>query len=601
MHIPLILLSCMLVHAQQDQQQTITPNTPSLDIHWIPFVPKYAIMPEGIISENAVIDVPQDYYAEYAEASATMHIRVRRYRHAGVNPTADKRAMLIIPGGPGQHANDVESWIPQFLSIVPPGTDLYLMDHRGTGKSAKITSSKRQEECMEDLGRCAAQSPVPLQVLSVHNAAMDFIAVTRSLKEVSKEQSWFIYGASYGALLANYIYRLAPTLYEGVMADSLAPELRAMPALSNDIRRHITDNCQGSQECRQWIDPGRISSLVTDILDHPNKCSDAFFQTVLIAIHLHDLQLNRGTRAAIIRLFIRLVIFRRVGVHPQASVLVFLRSTLECPNIAVYNASVNALVKSAAKSFAKSDSKQHQQSGSEVHFADEEMMLGAHSLAHSIDQLRSNLTTGSGHSSKKIKAAGTRSSNVLLHHMLVSEQTALDFRACLLADREANFLSVCDVRIHSLPVLHKWQPFMYAPKSPPQPSHSPSRYVLLASKIDTQTPFDRAAEEFKDLKAREKYMLVYDSMPHVVILRGSHCDKTIMGLLFGLNTESEARACIHDWNSRVTWRAGVHPLLRRLWDQQSPSYPMLSWLKYLLIVTVSMAGPLSHSLGLRYW
>ena len=97
--------------------------------------------------------------------------------------------MWIIPGGPGQHSNDIEIWIPKFLALLPPNTILYLMDHRGTGKSEKIVSSKKQNECLENLERCAAQSPVPWPVLSIHNAAMDFIAVTRSMIGVSEDST----------------------------------------------------------------------------------------------------------------------------------------------------------------------------------------------------------------------------------------------------------------------------------------------------------------------------------------------------------------------------------------------------------------------------
>ena len=85
----LLLLSCMLVHAQQKQQDQeqgtdspapSTPGTPPLNIHWTAFTPKYAVMPTNIICEDAFISVPQDYYGEYVNASATMTIRVRRYR-----------------------------------------------------------------------------------------------------------------------------------------------------------------------------------------------------------------------------------------------------------------------------------------------------------------------------------------------------------------------------------------------------------------------------------------------------------------------------------------------------------------------------------------
>ena len=238
------------------------------------------------------------------------------------------------------------------------------------------------------------------------------------------------------------------------------------------------------------------------------------------------------------------------------------------PNIAAYNASINALLKAAMKALTNVGK---QQLMGEPHFSDESILCyDAHSLAQGIDQLQSGMSAKQRHHNG-VKTPGRKDSNILMHHMLISEQTNLDFRACLMADKDENFLNVCDVRTHSIPILLRWQPYRYIPKYPQQPLHSQSRYILLASKIDTQTPFDRAAEEFKDINAKEKYMFVYDAMPHVVMLRGSHCDKLIIGLLFGLNKDTEVRECVRDWNTKVSWRAGVHPLLRVLWDHRSPA------------------------------
>lgn len=78
------------------------------------------------------MEVPQDYFGEYAEPGKQLRVRVRRICRGEA-----KYYLWIIPGGPGGHSNAVEQDYTEIAEYLPEDGCVCFMDHRGTGKSGK--------------------------------------------------------------------------------------------------------------------------------------------------------------------------------------------------------------------------------------------------------------------------------------------------------------------------------------------------------------------------------------------------------------------------------------------------------------------------------
>lgn len=192
---------------------------PALDITWNTFDPKYTTLPSDVKAEQAFIQVPADYWSEYGAVGQRIQLRVRRFCRGG-NNTA-KRHLWVIPGGPGWHSNSVEYSFEELHSYVPKDVWIYAMDHRGTGKSSKLMRSKVKEYTLKQV---IETLPFPLQIMSVHNAAMDFVSVTNAIKQPG--ESFYLMGESYGAFLSSYAYRLVPSMFKGAILDGFIPSLQ---------------------------------------------------------------------------------------------------------------------------------------------------------------------------------------------------------------------------------------------------------------------------------------------------------------------------------------------------------------------------------------
>lgn len=108
----------------------------------------------------------------------------------------------------------------------------------------------------EHLDEVVKKLPFPLQIMSMHNAAMDIIAITSNAKKKDGEARWYMMGESYGADLANTAYRIARDLFAGAILDGFSP-LVLSKSPESDIRHHLADNC--TKPRMQHVDSSRKS------------------------------------------------------------------------------------------------------------------------------------------------------------------------------------------------------------------------------------------------------------------------------------------------------------------------------------------------------
>lgn len=497
-----------------------TPATPTLDINWAPYSPKYI---SGTLEQHqidgasqAFINVPQDYFGDYGTQGQTLRIRVRRIERG-----LPKKHLWFIPGGPGEHSNIVERMVGMLNRILPEDVWLYFMDHRGTGKSGKIASSKKQKECIENPSACFATLPFPVQIISTHNAALDFIAVTRSLKKPGEE--WFLGGSSYGGMLVDYILRFAPDLFAGALLNSMLPHFRFYEFKDADILNNLVSSCEASEACRSRLGPVNVRNSLDSFFSASNSCTEYVRESMALTTG------KRGTGAEFARDLS--AIFRHLNCLSDGKLIhvlvTFLNAGAECKKPRRFRRiSYNLLTHGT------------------IHLESFE--------AYRVEKFQATLL-------RLIRESELLSS--------IEPCSALDYF-------KTSFHSACfGVRLIEC---NACKPFLYDPVYP-SAKFLNTRLIYASSRLDPLTLHDAAKAHFDSSMASDKLFLSVDATSHAGIL-GTPCRTPTMRYLLDGSADSrqEAEACVANtrfsddaWKAAFkvvdTWSTGwifdeLHPL-----------------------------------------
>jgi pimeloyl-ACP methyl ester carboxylesterase len=187
--------------------------------------PLYLDQPEGPQAECALLDVP----LRWAEPEgATIGIFVQRLLGSG-----DVRGQLwLLEGGPGGSGADFDSFMEE-MHDLDPTLDLYAIDHRGVGRSARL-SCPAQETAGSDWGLSVSPDEAPacldalLEIWGDDLAEFTSTAAARDLERLIErtaeaEKDIFVYGVSYGTYWAHRYLQIAPAQATAVILDSIAP------------------------------------------------------------------------------------------------------------------------------------------------------------------------------------------------------------------------------------------------------------------------------------------------------------------------------------------------------------------------------------------
>lgn len=152
-------------------------------------------------------------------------------RVAGAEP--DGRSLWMLAGGPGQ-AGDALEWLGGTLTALDPGLIVYLPDHRGTGRSSRLTCPVQEALDSPGAGFVVGDEWPPcvaalteqygadgLAGFSSHEAAAD----VADLIDLAGDPRPFVMGISYGTFLAHQYLLIAPEQAEGVIFDSACDPL----------------------------------------------------------------------------------------------------------------------------------------------------------------------------------------------------------------------------------------------------------------------------------------------------------------------------------------------------------------------------------------
>ncbi|MBK6514171.1 MAG: alpha/beta fold hydrolase [Polyangiaceae bacterium] len=187
--------------------------------------PLYVDRPNGPQAECATFQVP----LRWSEPEGpTIGIFVQRLLGDG-----PRRSQLwLLEGGPGGSGADFDEWMAA-LHQSDPALDLYAIDHRGVGRSARLTC-EAQETPTSDWGISVSPSEAAachaaltaqwggdLAEFSTTAAARDL----GHLIEVNREDDLgvLLYSVSYGTYWAHRYLQLFPDQASGVVLDSIAP------------------------------------------------------------------------------------------------------------------------------------------------------------------------------------------------------------------------------------------------------------------------------------------------------------------------------------------------------------------------------------------
>lgn len=202
------------------------PNDdPSEDggLAWAP-CPLFVEGHEGLGAQCAEVALPLRHAEPEGEA-ITLFVQ----RRLGAAATRG-RQLWMLPGGPGQSAAVYETHVRE-LDGALPDTDLVLFEHRGVGRSTRLSCPDQEAEGSEGgidvtaaewpdcLAAAQAEWGDGLAAFSIDEAARDLHALIERLRG---EQQVFVYGGSYGTTLAHRFLQHFPDAVDGVILDSLA-------------------------------------------------------------------------------------------------------------------------------------------------------------------------------------------------------------------------------------------------------------------------------------------------------------------------------------------------------------------------------------------
>ncbi len=239
---------------------------------WAP-CPLYVDQPDGPEAECATFDVP----LRWSEPEGpTIGVFVQRLR--GVGPIRGQ--LWLLEGGPGGSGADFDAWMEE-LHELDPSLDLYAVDHRGVGRSARLGCPAQ-----ETVGSEWGSSVAPTEAAACRDALLaqwgsdlgEFTATAaaRDLGHLIElfarpDQAAYVYGVSYGTYWAHRYLQLFPDQADGVVLDSIAPPGIDFVTYDADFDRVGQDFlalcaadsiCSGKLGADPWTTLGSVSAML---------------------------------------------------------------------------------------------------------------------------------------------------------------------------------------------------------------------------------------------------------------------------------------------------------------------------------------------------
>lgn len=185
----------------------------------------------------------------------------------------------FLNGGPGASGAAFEG-IAEYLAATQPDVDLYMPEHRGIGKSSRLGCPDQEADGSEDgfyvsdaerpacLAAIQAQWGDGLAAFSTSNAARDLghlVEVTRA-----PDQQVFVFGVSYGTMLAHRYLQIFPDQPTAVTLDAnCVPDcdFAVSDRWFDDLATKLMTACAGDASCVSKLGPDPRAVLTQAVSD----------------------------------------------------------------------------------------------------------------------------------------------------------------------------------------------------------------------------------------------------------------------------------------------------------------------------------------------
>jgi pimeloyl-ACP methyl ester carboxylesterase len=262
--VPLFALAC------GSEPQTPLPPSPDAG----PPALAWGACPDGYVKECVKLEVPLDHTHPEGEV---IDLHLARWP-AATQPA--KRQVWLLAGGPGQAGWVFGARVPE-LAARMPDADVYVVDHRGTGSSHRLTcpgqdvprslggfafDPSKAPSCIAALKKNGDYDRLPhFTSTEAARDVLDAIAKTRA----SGQKVW-LWGVSYGTHWAHRMLQLAPDAIDGVVFDGFITP-RAWSVLDYDrgteeVGEGVAALCDADASCTSHLGPGGALAKVKSLL-----------------------------------------------------------------------------------------------------------------------------------------------------------------------------------------------------------------------------------------------------------------------------------------------------------------------------------------------
>jgi pimeloyl-ACP methyl ester carboxylesterase len=209
------------------------------------------------LAECANVDVPLGWDNPGGQRA---NFFVKRLRGSAPGP---HKQVWLLEGGPGG-AGDGFEWFAPGLAKANPTFDIYLPDHRGTGRSTYLDCPQHQGD---DVG-CAAElratwGQAALDTFTTSTAARDVGFVIDQIRE--PDQEVHVYGVSYGTYWAQRYLQLFPNQPTAVTLDSICQQglcsLLKYGYWVDHVGRKFMGECANDAFCAGKLGPDPVAKV----------------------------------------------------------------------------------------------------------------------------------------------------------------------------------------------------------------------------------------------------------------------------------------------------------------------------------------------------
>lgn len=213
----------------------------------------------GLPAECADVEVPVDWNDP---TGLTITVFVKRRARA-----VSRGQFWLLHGGPGGSGRAFDSTAAiELIDAIAPDLDVYVLDHRGSGASARLScaalAGPMYALTSDDMASCASElsrrQPVELRAATPTAAARDLGALIDATRRPGDHV--FVTGGSYGTYWAQRYLQLFPDQPDAVILDGLV-----FPPISGDwlaydethdrLGRDLLALCDGDPGCAAHLTP----------------------------------------------------------------------------------------------------------------------------------------------------------------------------------------------------------------------------------------------------------------------------------------------------------------------------------------------------------